>query len=116
MIGPNVVVGRGSIVRDSIIMRNTSIGENTVIDRAIVAEDVCIGSNVVVGFGEEAPNVKKPSVYAFGLAVIGERSVIPDDVKIGRNTAITGVTVPADYPDGVLPGGQNIEAKEGDAL
>ena len=116
VIGPNVVVGRGSIVRDSIIMRNTSIGENTVIDRAIVAEDVCIGSNVVVGFGEEAPNVKKPSVYAFGLAVIGERSVIPDDVKIGRNTAITGVTVPADYPDGVLPGGQNIEAKEGDAL
>ncbi len=114
VIGPNVVIGKGSVVRDSIIMRNSEVGENVVMDKAIVAEDVKIGNQVVLGDGEEAPNVLKPSVYAFGIVTIGEKSVIPDDVKIGKNTAISGVTTPADYPDGVLPGGQVIAAKDGD--
>ncbi len=72
-------------------MRNSVIGENSVLDRAIIAEDVTIGNNTVVGCGEEAKNVFKPAVYAFGLATIGEQSVIPDNVKIGRNTAISGL-------------------------
>ena len=37
---------------------------------------------------------------------VGERSVIPDNVKIGKNTAISGVTTPEDYPNGELAGGQ----------
>ena len=83
-------------------------------DKAIVAEDVVIGNKVVVGCGEEAPNVLKPAVYAFGIATIGEKSVIPDHVKIGKNTAISGVTTLADYPDGILASGQVIAAKDGD--
>ena len=80
------------MVEDSIIMKNSTVGENTILNKAIIAEDVTIGDNVTVGFGEEAENVLKPAVYAFGLATIGENSVIPDNVKIGRNTAISGVT------------------------
>ncbi len=114
VIGPNVIVSRGAVVRDSIIMRNTVIGENTVVDKAIIAEDVTVGKGDVIGFGEEVPNEVKPAVYAFGLAVIGEHSVIPDNVKIGRNTAVSGVTTAADYPDGVLGGGRVIEIKDGD--
>ena len=114
VIGPNVVIGRGSVIRDSIIMKNTSVGENVVMDKAIVAEDVVVGNNVVIGCGEEAPNVLKPAVYAFGIATVGERSVIPDNVRIGKNTAISGITVPEDYPDGELAGGQVITAKDGD--
>jgi glucose-1-phosphate adenylyltransferase 2 len=69
---------------------------------------------VVLGCGEEAPNIKKPAVYAFGIATIGEGSVIPDNVKIGKNTAISGVTTQADYPDGILESGQVIATKDGD--
>ena len=94
-------------------MRNTTIGENVDMDKAIVAEDVTIGNNVVLGCGEEAPNVLKPAVYAFGIATIGEGSVIPDNVKIGKNTAISGVTTKEDYPDGELAAGQVIAAKDG---
>ena len=36
-------------------------------EKAIVAEDVTIGNDVVLGCGEEAPNIKKPEVYAFGI-------------------------------------------------
>ncbi|MBQ7372268.1 MAG: glucose-1-phosphate adenylyltransferase [Blautia sp.] len=114
VIGANVTIEKGAVVRDSIIMRNTRIGAGSVLDKVIAAEDVVIGEDCVVGYGEEAPNVDKPSVYAFGLAVIGEGSVIPDHVKIGRNTAVSGVTVPEDYPEGVLPGGQNL-SKDGDS-
>ena len=113
VIGPNVVIGKGSVIRDSIIMKNTSVGENVVMDKAIVAEDVVVGNNVVIGCGEEAPNVLKPAVYSFGLAAIGENSGIPDNVKIGKNTAISGVTTKEDYPDGELAAGQVIAAKDG---
>ena len=113
VIGPNVTIGKGSVIRDSIIMKNTVVGENTVMDKAIVAEDVVVGNNVVIGCGEEAPNVLKPAVYSFGLAAIGEGSVIPDNVKIGKNTAISGITTKEDYPDGELAGGQVIAAKDG---
>ena len=75
---------------------------------------VTIGDNVTVGFGEEAENVLKPAVYAFGLATIGENSVIPDNVKIGRNTAISGVTTATNYPGGVLASGQVIKVKDGE--
>ena len=114
VIGPNVVIGKGSVIRDSIIMRNSTVGENVVMDKSIIAEDVVIGHNVVLGCGEEAPNVLKPAVYAFGIATVGEHSVIPDNVRIGKNTAISGVTVLEDYPDGLLESGQVIAAKEGD--
>ena len=110
----NSVIGKGSVIRDSIIMRNSTIGEGVQMDKAIIAEDVTIGNNVVLGCGEEAPNVLKPAVYAFGIATVGERSVIPDNVRIGKNTAISGITVPEDYPDGELAGGQVITAKDGD--
>ena len=113
VIGPNVVISRGAVVEESIIMRNSTVGENTILNKAIIAEDVTIGDNVTVGFGEEAENVLKPAVYAFGIATIGENSVIPDNVKIGKNTAISGVTTKDDYPDGELAGGQVIAAKDG---
>ncbi len=118
IIGPNVVIGKGSVVRGSIIMRNSVVGTNVTMDKAIIAEDVIVGNNVVMGCGDEVPNVARPDVYAFGIATVGERSVIPDNVRIGKNTAISGVTTPADYPGGILEGGQVIEAraKDGDEI
>jgi glucose-1-phosphate adenylyltransferase len=44
---------------------------------------------------------------------IGDDSVVPDGVKIGKNTAISGVTTHEDYPDGVLASGE-IMIKAGD--
>ena len=45
--------------------------------------------------------------------MIGENAVIPPDVQIGKNTAVTGVTVPEDYPDGILASGEILD-KAGD--
>ncbi len=108
VIGAGVIVGPGAVVRDSIVMRGSLVGEGSVLDRAIVAEDVRIGKNVQIGVGEYAPSTYDPKVYQSDLAAIGERSVIPDGVKIGRNTAISGETEASDYPGGQLGSGDFI--------
>lgn len=105
VIGSSVTIEEGAVVRDSIIMNNSVIGKNTIVNKSIIAEEVVIGDNVELGVGEEAPNVKFPKIYNSGLVTIGECSVIPDGVKIGKNTAISGVTSAEDYPDGLLPSG-----------
>lgn len=113
VIGANVFIGAGTVVRDSIIMKDTIIGENSIINKSIIAENCKIGANVELGIGEEAPNKLNASVYSFGLVTIGEDSVIPDAVKIGKNTAISGVTEEEDYEGGVLESGEVI-IKAGD--
>lgn len=113
VIGPNVTIGRGTVIRDSIIMKDTVIGENVTIDKSIVAENCKIGNGVVLGVGEAVPNKLNASVYSFGLVTVGEDSVIPDNVRVGKNTAISGMTVPEDYPDGLLASGEVI-IKAGD--
>lgn len=108
VIGAGVVIGKDAVVRDSIIMRGSVIGQGSVLDKVILAEDVTVGRNVRMGAGEYAPSRYDPKVYQADIVTIGERSVIPDDVVIGKNTAISGKTVPEDYPDGKLPAGDYI--------
>ena len=108
VIGSGVVIGKGTVVKDSIIMNNVTIGENAVIDKSILAEGVQIGDGSVLGIGEEVPNDFAPHIYSFGLVTIGENSVIPENVQIGKNTAIVGITEAADYPDGILKSGSSI--------
>ena len=113
VLGAGVVIGKGTVVKDSIIMENTVIGENCVIEKAIIAEDVVVGNDVTMGIGADVPNKFKPNIYSFGLVTIGERSVIPAKVQIGKNTAISGVTVDSDYLNGVLESGETL-IKAGD--
>lgn len=113
IIGCGVVIEKGAVVRDSIIMQNTCIKEDAKLYKAIVAENAVIGERAELGVGEEKPNRVKPAVYSFGLAVVGENAVIPADVKIGKNTAVTGVTTPEDYPGGMLDSGEILD-KAGD--
>ena len=108
IIGAGVVIEEGTVVRDSIIMQDVVIGKNCVIERAILAENVAIGDSVILGVGEDIPNKVKPDIYSFGLVTIGENSKIPSDVRVGRNTAISGVTEREDYPNGMLGSGETL--------
>jgi glucose-1-phosphate adenylyltransferase len=113
VIGPNVRIGQGTVIRDSIIMKDTQIGDGVTINRSIIAESCQIGDGVTLGIGDEVPNKLNESVYSFGLVTVGEDSVIPQNVRVGKNTAISGVTEASDYPDGFLAGGEVI-IKAGD--
>ena len=109
VIGADVRIEKGAVIRDSIIMRHSTIGSGTQVDKSIIAENVTVGEHVAMGVGEEQPNVLKPQVYGFGIATIGENSIIPSNVRIGKNTAIVGETTPEDYPNGELPSGGVIQ-------
>lgn len=108
VISSGVTIGKGSVVRDSIIMKDAVIGDYCVIDKAIIAENVQIGDNVTLGTGSDTPNKMRPDIYGFGLVTIGEDSVIPSDVQIGKNTAISGVTSKEDYINGELASGETL--------
>lgn len=108
VIGCGVTIGKGTVVRDSIIMNRTQIGDNCQLYKAILAEDVEIGSNVKLGVGEERENETASHIYNHGIVTIGERSVIPDGISVGKNSVIFGVTTAADYTDASLAGGKTL--------
>ena len=96
-------------------MNSSKIGAGTILDKAIVGEESIIGKNCVLGEGpENVRNTVKPDVYAFNLVTVGNKTVIPDGIRIGKNTAISGVTTEDDYEDHKLSGGGTlIKAGEG---
>ncbi|NBH25896.1 glucose-1-phosphate adenylyltransferase [Lachnospiraceae bacterium] len=113
VIGCGVTIGKETVVRDSIIMNNTSIGDGCELYKAIVAENVKVGNQVRLGYGEEVPNETDPSIYDSGMVTIGEKSVLPDGITVGKNTCIFGQTSPEDYPDNYLASGKTL-IKAGD--
>lgn len=75
-----VHIGKGAVVKDSIIMPGAVIHEGAKVQYAIISENVVIGKNAVIGARPEKFENKKD----WGITVIG------DNVKIG-----SGVEVPA---------------------
>ena len=108
VIGCGVTIGKGTVIRDSIIMNQTQIGENCEINKAIIAENVVVGNQVKLGIGEEAENDTAPHIYNHGLVTIGEKSVVPDGISVGKNSVIFGVTTAADYADSQLASGKTL--------
>lgn len=108
VLGPDVTVKHGAIIRDSIIMENVIVEENAVIERCIIDRSSIIGKNTVIGEGDNIPNEDKPNIYNTGITVVGENSVVPSDVKIGKNCVIYGETTADSYPEGEIASGKSI--------
>lgn len=112
VLGPDVLIKKGAVVRDSILMENVVIEEGAVVDRCIIDRNNIIGKGAVLGEGENIPNELKPNIYNTGITVVGENSVIPDGVHIGKNCVIYGKTSVEDYPDGVVASGKSVIKEE----
>lgn len=108
VIGRGIVIGKDTVVRDSIIMNDTVIGANCELNKAIIAENVTIGDGVKLGVGESVPNDTAPHIYSHDIVTIGEKSVIPDGVSVGKNTVIFGVTTKDDYDKAYLASGKTL--------
>ena len=53
-----------------------------------------------LGIGEEAVNVKYPKIYTDGLVTIGEETIIPEGMKVGKTPQLLVQQQREDYPDG----------------
>lgn len=115
IIGCNVEIGEGTIVRDSIIMNETVIGARCELNKTIIAENTTIEDDVQTGIGEEVDNETDPHIYNHGLVCIGEHTTIPAGVTIGKNTVVFGKTTASDYPDRTLASGKSL-IKEDDKV
>ncbi len=115
VIGCGVVIGEGTVVRDSILMNRTEIGSGCELNKAIIAEDVIIGDGVKLGVGDEVPNETDPHIYNHGIVTIGEKSVLPGGISVGKNSVIFGRMEPSDFTDQYLAGGKTL-IKAGDEV
>ena len=113
VIGCGVTIEKGTVIRDSIIMNETYIGKNCELNKAIIAENVTIKDNVKLGIGEEVPNETDPHIYNNGMVTVGEKSIIPEGITVGKNSVVFGVTAPEDYDNGHLASGKTL-IKAGD--
>ena len=89
-------------------MNNAVIKENCELNKSIIAENTTIGSGCILGTFDEAPNETDPHIYTNGLVTVGEDSVIPENIRVGKNSVISGETKESDYEDGVLGSGKSL--------
>lgn len=112
VIGSNVRIMEGAIIRDAIIMSDAVIEAGAQIYRGIIAEGAVIGAGSKIGIGDNTINEEYPKVYDSGLSVIGEKTVLPAGVVVGKNCAVYGLVSELDFPDNQLASGKNAIVEE----
>lgn len=91
VLSPGVIVKKGTLVKDSVIMNNSHIGKNAVVSNSIIDKECIIGDNVKIGFGDDlTPNIEAPNVLYSGISVLGKHVIVEEDVIIERNCRIFG--------------------------
>ncbi len=108
VLGPKVVVQKGAVIKDSIIMGSCVIDRDSFLERCIVDEGTLISENVKIGVGENIENIDFPNIYNTGITVVGEFSTIPENVTIGKNCVIMGETYKHEYINDTLESGKTI--------
>jgi glucose-1-phosphate adenylyltransferase len=88
VISPGVRIGKGTIVKNSVILTHTIISEDVTIDHCIIDKRVIIGRDTHIGVGDNIPNKEKPDLLASGITVIEKGAVIPSHISIGKNCRI----------------------------
>ena len=63
----------------------TIVRKGASLDHCVVSEKSEIGDNTYIGVGEALPHITKPHIYYSGITAIGDNTIIPDNVKIGKN-------------------------------
>jgi glucose-1-phosphate adenylyltransferase len=98
ILSPGVRVARGAVVKQSIIMPDTVIEAGAVVDKCIIDKNVVIGRFSHIGHGADYTPIKDLGLST-GISVVGKGTVIPPDIKIGRN-----VVVGSDLPSSIFNG------------
>ena len=110
VLSPGVVVEKGAMVRDSIIMHDSLIREGASVERCIIDKEVRVGRRATIGRGSPGiANLKYPDHVYSGLTLVGKSAVIPDGFRIGTNCIVDPAVTEDDFPAPTLPDGETIE-------
>lgn len=108
IIGPEVVIEEGAIVQASIIMEKCHIKRGAFLERCILDQSCVIGEGTIIGQGENVPNIDNPNYYDSGITVLGESTIVPAGIQVGKNCVIYGHTTMEDYKNAELPSGHSL--------
>jgi glucose-1-phosphate adenylyltransferase len=109
VISPGVYVAPNAVVRDSIVMNDSVIAAGAVVERAIIDKQVTVGARAYVGYGDDhTPNQHMPQRLNTGISLIGKRTCVPPNIKIGRNVAIGPDLQANAFPAHSVPSGTSI--------
>lgn len=98
ILSPGVRVAEGAIIRDSVVLSDTIVEAGAIVDRCVIDKRVRIGAGARVGDGDDnTANKAMPSVLNTGLTMVGEHSVIPEGIIIGRNVVIHPESTEKDF-------------------
>ncbi len=109
VLSPGVCVERGAVVRDSVIMNDTTVKSGALVNRCILDKQIEIGAGVQVGVGDDnAPNQLEPANLNTGITIVGKRARIPPDTIVGRNCRIDPNVTPDDFQQREIRSGGTI--------
>jgi glucose-1-phosphate adenylyltransferase len=108
-----VRVERGAVVRDSVIMNDTTIRAGAVIDRCVLDKEIEVGADAQIGVGDDnTPNQMEPDKLYTGITIVGKRAHVPAGTIIGRNCRIDA-DLPADaFPAGEISSGMTVSRRQ----
>jgi glucose-1-phosphate adenylyltransferase len=113
ILSPGVIVERGAVIKDSVIMHDTVVRRGAIVERSVVDKQVTIGRNAVVGIGNpRITNKELPEQLYSGLTVVGKRAVVPEGMRIGTNCSIDPLVTKGDYRDMVIGDGETVRGPE----
>lgn len=79
VISTGVVIGEGSLVKDSILMPNVTVGKNVLIEKAIIGEDTFIYDNTSISWMASTISQSDHIEYdRSGITIVGEKGYISD--------------------------------------
>ena len=105
VLSPGVVVERGAVVRDSVIMHRCRIEAGAMVDRVILDKNVRVGRGAQVGEGDVVANRLHPQTLSAGVTVVGKGAVIPAGLRIGRSCIVYPDLRDSDFPRAGIPSG-----------
>ncbi|MBU2529973.1 MAG: glucose-1-phosphate adenylyltransferase [Elusimicrobia bacterium] len=110
VLSPGVKVGKGAIVRDSVLWDGVIVEDGAVVDKAICDKRCVISKGAVVGYGEETPpNKELPRSLTCGATVLGMDVLVPEGVHIGRNCIVYPNAQASHFDSPEIPSGSTVK-------
>ena len=94
VVSTGVHVGKGAVVRDSVLLHRARVEADAQVDRVVADNEAAFGEGCVVGHSQsEEPNKLFPEHVTGGITLVGKGARIPKGARVGRNCLVyPGVT------------------------
>jgi glucose-1-phosphate adenylyltransferase len=111
ILSPGVIVEKGAVIKDSVIMHDTIVRKGAHVQRCIIDKKVVIGRSSFLGVGKpQVVNAEFPEQLYSGLTVVGKHAIVPDGTRIGTNCIVHPFVTKTDFKEAVIGDGGGVKS------